>query len=194
VKPVLANHTLSEEAQKKLLADALAEAKPLAAKGISGPTAGAPYPLRVMAMTELKAGDTAGGLRHMQHASDSPDASFATVMMLVGDYADAKNFKQAHAVMDRATVRFGSVEATYPTAIKLALKEGRNADAAAILKTCKQVKNDDLIDQCRLASGETCVDSAIICAFAQSPEGITDFLGGLLSTDKSGGTGVNKGN
>jgi Zn-dependent protease with chaperone function len=181
IKPVFANLNTSGDAMAKLRENALAEGKALAAKGASGPTATAPYSLRVMAVAQKSSGDTATSLKTLQRAADSPLAAFQTLLLLVGEYADAGQYAAAHATLNKAADRFGSVEATYPAAIKLAVKESHNADAEQIFSNCKKVKNSDLVDECRSArDNDDCADTGVLGAFKCSNKDVGDVIGSIF--------------
>lgn len=178
VKAEFASHTLAVKTNAALTQGNVSLAKAMAAKSLAG--SGAPYPLRIDALVLQQSGDAARGLEALRRASGSGDASFTTVIMLASTYANAKRYKEAHATLEDAARRFGSVEATYPATITVDLAEGKKDDAAAVYKTCGEVKNSDLVSQCRIANGDSCTGSAVMCAFKDRGQGVTDALGGLL--------------
>ena len=180
VKPIFDNHTSADGALAQLRESNYAQARLLASRGASGPTANFPYPLRVMGETEQKAGDAAGGVKLLQRAVQSPDAAFATLSMLAGMYSDMGDYGQAHATIDLAARRFGSVEATYPDQITLALKEGKKSEADRLLATCTAVNNSDLADACHDAHGDTCTGAKILCQLGQSGDNVTDIVSHII--------------
>lgn len=179
VKTALDDHSLSVKANSLLTQGDRAQARAQAQRGLAH-SGNAPYPLHVMGLVLQQSGDTAHGLDYLKRAAASPDASFSTVMLLAGQYAAAKRFKEAHATLARAIQRFGSEEATYPTQITLALGEGNRGEAKRVYDGCLKVENSDLVQECRTANGDTCTSSQLLCAFKDRASNVPDFLGNLF--------------
>jgi predicted Zn-dependent protease len=177
VHGALADHDLSLKANKLVTDGQYVQARAVAQKSAAG---GAPYPLRILAQATQQSGDPAHGLDFFRRAAASPQASFATVVLLASQYAGLKRFKEADATLDRAAQRFGSTEATYPARITVALSEGDKPKATAIYTTCMQLKNTDLQENCRVANGDSCTSSQLLCAFKDRGTDVSDFLGKLL--------------
>ncbi|HWA91369.1 MAG TPA: M48 family metalloprotease [Rhizomicrobium sp.] len=183
VKATLAGHLVSVKASAALTEGNAAQARTLAMQGLTGAGAGAPYALRIVGMSLGQSGDATKGLDYLRRAAASPDASFATVVLLASQYASARKFDAAHRTLEEAKTRFGSAEAVYPASITVALAEGKKDDAKAIYDTCMKVKNSDLVEQCRIANGDSCTSSALVCAFKSSSEGIPNIFNGLFKQD-----------
>ena len=138
----------------------------------AGKTA-APFPLRVLAQAVAESASSAKALPYYQRAEISSEASFATVSMLAGVYADAGDFAKAHATLEEAARRFGSPEAIYPALIQVDLKQKDQAAADQVYKQCLNVKNEDLAGECKRQHGDSCTaDNTLECAFKGSSSDI----------------------
>lgn len=179
VKPVLSNHDAASQALEQLALANRAQAKPLAERGVSGATASSPYALRVKAIVETESGDSGAGLRSLQRAAQSPQASFATLVMLAGSYSQAGSYDLAYQTLDAAGARLGSVEATYPALIGLAYRQGNTSIADTVLRKCSLVDNRGIVAQCRrVAQVANCTGPALLCGpFDTQRNMFTDLSG-----------------
>src|SRR6185312_11388677 len=128
VKMALSDHALAAKASAMLDTSARAQRAALASQAAKKGASTAPYPLRIMAQT---LGEGPKSLALYRRAADSAEASFATMTMLAGAYANVRDFAKADATLDEAVRKFGSAEAVYPMRITIALKRAdrKSADA-----------------------------------------------------------------
>jgi predicted Zn-dependent protease len=156
VHAILADH--ADAAQASGLTDAKDRSRRLsmATRAARQGGSSAPFPLRVMAQSLNDSGSSAKALGFYRRAANSADASFATMTMLAGAYANARDFAKADGVLDEAVARFGSREAVYPMRIMVDLKQGDQKGADAVLQQCLGVQNEGLAKQCKTAHGDDC--------------------------------------
>ncbi|KXF82284.1 M48 family metalloprotease [Enterovibrio coralii] len=147
------NYWYASEAFRAIDAGQLDKAEQLAKKAVSGQTKHHPYPRLAFYTVRLKQGQKTKALANLNLIKHWDYASIQTFNMAAQAYRSVGNPKKAKAVLDKGSESVGVVMPFYPEYIRTYNAQKNSKLANQSFEACKQVSEENIIEQCHEAAG-----------------------------------------
>ncbi|MDD1781121.1 M48 family metalloprotease [Enterovibrio sp. ZSDZ35] len=147
------NYWFASEAFRAIEAGNIEQAEKLAKKAVRGKTKYHPYPRLAFYTVRLKQGNSSKALANLNLIKHWDYASIQTFNLAAQAYRSVGKPKRAKDVLDIGSKSLGVEMPFYPEYIRAYREQNNNKLATQSFNACKQISEDNIIEQCYEAAG-----------------------------------------